>query len=172
MKTDTDTAKDARDQLTLVLSFFPRVDAKLSTVLAVDTALLATMSAAVPSFGQMNAWTWVGSSLTVVLLILSFVFLYRGGFPDTKGGHSSLIYFRQIAAHTEARFIEAYEAQSPETLRRDLLTQVWRNSEILTAKYDSLKRSFIFMAFSLLPWAATLAMFSFAKQGLHIAVTR
>lgn len=28
--------KDARDQLALILSFFPRVDAKLSTLLAID----------------------------------------------------------------------------------------------------------------------------------------
>ena len=38
-----------RDQLTLILSFFPRVDARLSTILAIDPAILATLGAAVPS---------------------------------------------------------------------------------------------------------------------------
>ena len=156
MKTDNDALKDARDQLNLILGFFPRVDAKLSTVLAVDTAILATMTAAVPPFCQMNAWSWVSSSATVTLLALSFVHLYLGGFPNTKGGESSLIYFRQIASRTEARFVEAYAGQSHEALRMDLLTQVWRNSEILAAKYDNLKLAFIFMALTLLPWAATL----------------
>ncbi len=82
-----------------------------------------------------------------------------------------MVYFRQIAGRTEARFLEAYVGQSEEALRTDLLTQVWRNSEILAAKYDNLKLAFIFMALALLPWAATLAMFSFAKHGLHVTVT-
>ena len=171
MTTDNDALKDARDQLNLVLSFFARVDAKLSTVLAVDTAILATMTAAVPPFSQMNAWLWVSSSATVMLLALSFFRLYRGGFPDTKGGESSLIYFRQISGRTEARFVEAYAGQSHEALRADLLSQVWRNSAILTAKYDNLKLASIFMALALPPWMVTLALFSFAKQGLHVTVT-
>jgi hypothetical protein len=167
---ESDLVKDARDQLSLVLSFFPRVDAKLSTVLAVDTALLATMSATVPSFRQIDVLSWIASTVTVILLVLSFFHLYRGGFPNTKGGHSSLIYFREIAARTEARFLEAYICETPQGFRADLLAQVWRNSEILAAKYDHLKLAFIFMASALLPWAATLAMFSFDKQSLHVTM--
>lgn len=90
LATESEMVKDAREQLSLVFSFFPPVDAKLSTVLAVDTAILATMSAAVPTFHQITAGSVAAAILTAMLLVLSFLSLYRGGFPDTKGGHSSV----------------------------------------------------------------------------------
>ena len=44
-----DLLGSARDQLDRVLGFFPRVDAKASVVLAVDTGMLAFLVAHVPS---------------------------------------------------------------------------------------------------------------------------
>ena len=80
------------------------------------------------------------------------------------------MYFRDIAARNEARFLEDFANQTAEALRADILAQVWRNSAILTAKYRQLKLAFVFMACALLPWAVSLATFSLAKQGLHIIV--
>jgi hypothetical protein len=39
-----DQRKEARDQLNLVLSFFSRVDAKASALLAIDTGMLALLT--------------------------------------------------------------------------------------------------------------------------------
>jgi hypothetical protein len=39
-----DERKEARDQLTLVLGFFSRVDAKASALLAIDTGMLAILT--------------------------------------------------------------------------------------------------------------------------------
>ena len=39
-----DERKEARDQLTLILSFFPRVDAKASAILAINTGMLAVLA--------------------------------------------------------------------------------------------------------------------------------
>jgi len=168
--TEVDLIKDARDQLNLILSFFPRVDAKLSIILAVNTAILATMSAAVPSLHQITAVAVAAGILTAILLALSFYNLYRAGFPNTKGGHSSVIYFRNIAARNEAKFLADYTACTPKALRADLLAQVWRNSEILTGKYVHLKQAFVFMSCALLPWAVALVSFSVAKRGLHMVL--
>jgi phage protein U len=38
--------------------------------------------------------------------------LYRGSFPNLKGGESSLVYFREIAKRREHHFIEEFSAQS------------------------------------------------------------
>ena len=172
MATTEAQQKEARDQLALVLSFFPRVDSKLSAVLAVNTAMLATLSTTFPAASKLSPLSITTSALTTLLLALSFFFLYRGGFPNTEGGGSSLTYFRSIAAKNESAYISAYAALTPEQLRSDLLAQVWRNSCILTSKYASLKKAFILMASALLPWAVTIALFAMAKQGLHVAVTR
>ena len=74
-----DSVKDARDQLNLVLSFFPRVDAKLSTVLAIDTAILATFASAVPPIPQLTIAAGTAALATTLLLACSFISLYRGG---------------------------------------------------------------------------------------------
>jgi hypothetical protein len=131
MSANDASLKDARDQLTLVLSFFSRVDAKLSTVLAIDTAMLAALSASFPPLAKMTAWMAVAPALATLSLGLSFFYLYRGGFPDVGGGHDSAVYFKEIAKRTEAKFIEEYCRHAPESLRHAVLGQVWRNSENL-----------------------------------------
>lgn len=162
--------KDARDQLNLILSFFPRVDAKLSTVLALDTGMLAALSASLPAFGKMAVWMGVAPALSSGLLIASYVYLYRGGFPNVKGGHSSAIYFKEIAKRTEATFIAEYCRHTSESLRQDVLGQVWRNSEILTEKFRCLKIAFICMAIGTLPWALSLAVFALVRANVRVVV--
>ena len=46
--------------------------------------------------------------------------------------------------------------QDEGTYAKDLLGQAWRNSEILVDKFIHLKRAFIFMAVSLVPWTVAL----------------
>lgn len=165
-----DGLKDARDQLTLVLSFFPRVDAKLSTVLAIDTGMLAAMSASFPPIQKMTLLLWVAPGASAALLCASFVCLYFGGFPDVKGGHDSLVFFKEIAKRTEAKFIGEYGGMTTDSVRHDVLGQVWRNSEILDAKFRFLKLAFLFMAAGVLPWAFSLASFALFRANLQVTV--
>ena len=51
-----DLLGSARDQLDRVLGFFPRVDAKASVILAVDTGMLAFLVAHVPSPRLLTWW--------------------------------------------------------------------------------------------------------------------
>jgi hypothetical protein len=162
--------KDARDQLTLVLSFFPRVDGKLSTLLAIDTGMLAALSASVPSFSKVSSWMAISPIIAAALIVTSYIYLYKGAFPNVKGGQGSVIYIAEIAKRTETRFIEEYCKHTPESLRRDVLGQVWRNSEILTAKYHCLKVSFVCTALSAIPWALSLAIFALARANVHVVV--
>jgi hypothetical protein len=160
--------KDARDQLSMVLSFFPRVDAKLSTVLAIDTAMLAALSASVPPIEKVSWCMAVAPIITFLLIVVSYVYLYRGGFPNVKGGQKSIVYFKEIASRTEANFIEEYAQQTQESLRTEILGQVWRNSEILSEKFSRLKIAFIFMALAAAPWAVSLAVFALARASVQV----
>lgn len=163
MATDA-SVSDARNQLDLVLSFFSRVDAKLSTVLAINTGMLGALGAMVPPI-QTASWPMaIAPALTAILLGLSYFFLYRGGFPVTKGGYASLIYFKNIAERNEASFITAYTNLSTEELRSDILAQVWRNSEILSAKFKCLRSAFVAMALGVLPWMISLCVFALHKK--------
>ena len=152
--------KNGTDQLNLVLSFFPRVDSKLSVVFAINTGILAVLAADAPALRAFTVSMTVATSVTIVLLALSIVFWYRGAFPHLKGGQASLVYFREIAGRTEHGFIEAFRSQTEEQRLNDVLAQVWRNSEILKKKFDALKVAFVLTAVALVPWIVSLVLFA------------
>jgi len=151
--------KEARDQLALVLTFFSRVDAKASALLAIDTGMLAVLTSKAPALTAISMTAYVLAGLTAVMMGGSLFFLYRVAFPALEG-ERSLVYFRSIAGMSEKDFIHAFVAEEEDSRVRDLLGQVWRNSGILAAKFDALKRAFILMALAVLPWGATVALFS------------
>jgi hypothetical protein len=154
------------------LSFFSRVDAKASALLAIDTGMLALLTSKAPPLTTMSALSYVLAGVTAAILGGSLWFLYRVAFPSLAGGHQSLIYFREIARRTESNFIDAFRAEEEESRVKDLLGQVWRNSCILTQKFDALKWASILMALAILPWAATVAMFSSQAQSIQTVITK
>lgn len=157
----------SKDQLQLVLSFFARVESKSSVVLAIDTAMAAFLAGNAPPLGCFSKWMSWSSGVTILLLAASIAMLYRGGFPNLKGGESSLVYFREIAKLREHDFIEKFSAQSEKHYANDLLSQAWRNSEILSIKFDSLKLAFTFMALAIVPWIVTIGLFAAYNSATH-----
>ena len=156
----------ARDQLNLVLDFFHRVDAKASVVLAVDTGMAGYLASHLPSLKAMPIWQMLAPLLTFGLLGQSFWHLYKGAFPNLEGGNLSLVYFREIAKRTEAKFIDEFLAQSESEYTKDVLGQVWRNSQILAGKFGRVKLAFIFMALAVFPWVISLAQFTVQRASL------
>jgi hypothetical protein len=150
----------SKDQLTLVLNFFARIESKLSVVLAIDTGMLAVLTTDAPPLKALSGPMIATAALAILLLAASIFFLYKGAFPSLKGGHASLVYFSEIAARTEHQFIEQFKNQSHEQYINDLLGQVWRNSEILTAKFGALKTGFTLLAIAIVPWVLALALFA------------
>jgi hypothetical protein len=155
-----DLLKEARDELNLVLGFFARVDAKASVVLAINTGMLAVLASNAPPLRKMSVLAGIAAVITVLIIAASLWFLYRIAFPSLAGGHRSLIYFREIAQRTESTFIDEFTQQDHQARSKDVLGQVWRNSEILKQKFDALKVAFILMAIAIFPWVFAVAMFS------------
>jgi hypothetical protein len=150
--------------LNLVLGFFSRVDAKASVVLAVDTGMAGYLASHFPSPFAIPIWQLLVPILSFLLIVGSFWHLYKGAFPNLAGGNQSLVYFREIAKRTEAKFIDEFAAQSETDYAKDMLGQAWRNSEILTEKFDRLKWAFLFMAIAAIPWAFSLVLFAVKRS--------
>jgi len=150
----------AKDQLDLVLSFFPRVDTKASVVLAVDTGMAGYLATRLSVSTLMLSWQLLIPLVAFVLIGLSFWHLYKVAFPNLKGGNQSLVYFREIAKRTEAKFIDEFMAQKDDAYVKDLLGQAWRNSEILTEKFNHLQLAFLLMAAAIIPWTIAIAVIS------------
>lgn len=151
----------AKDTLGRVLGFFSRVDTVSSIVLAIDISALALLASNAPPVKDMDGWA-IFALVAVILIGLSLYHLYRGAFPRLQGGPLSLIYFREIAARKEEEFIKAFKEQNEDFYLNDLLSQVWRNSEILTQKFTHLNFAFTFLALSVIPWL--IALFVFASR--------
>ncbi len=165
---EADLGRLARKQLNLVMVFFARVDAKTSVLLGVDLAMLASLAATAP---KLELWEGrlLFAAIPLSLLAASLWHLYRASFPQLEGGRESLIYFREIASRTEGKFIEEYKKQRSTTYLNDVLSQVWRNSQILAQKFDHLRTAFLFMAWSLVPWLITLASSVVASRAADAA---
>jgi hypothetical protein len=157
----------APKQLDRILSFFARVEAKASFIFAVDSALLGTLAVHVERSDFEKTFTVLLLSSFGSALAASYLYIYRSASPNLDGGHSSLIYFREIAKLREQEFVKAFRTQTDDTYVDDVLSQVWRNSQILTEKFSAVKKAFAFTGLSLLPWAAFLIFFSLT----HIAVS-
>jgi hypothetical protein len=156
----------AKEQLTRTLSFFPRLDSKMSVVLAIDTSMLAFLATRAPALTGMNWCSGAAAVIAILLLATSLWYLYRGGAPDLKGGHRSLIYFREIAVRTESHYIDDFLQIDDLTYMKDLLGQTWRNSEILATKFNHLEIALRLLAAAIVPWL--LALMLFARQASSI----
>ncbi len=122
--------------------------------------MLAFLVAKIPAPNSLTWWEIAIPVGTVLCLGISLWFLYKSAFPSLAGGNASLVYFREIAGRTEAKFIEEFSKQSVSDHTRDLLGQVWRNSEILKTKFDRLKIASIFLALAIPPWVISLVVFA------------
>lgn len=142
----------ANKQLDRVLAFFARVDTRCSFLFAMNTSLLALVAVNIHEVDLGNWKLLAPAAATLALLGFSYFFVYRCAFPHLKGGAGSLVYFHEVAKRTEANFIHEFLQTSDDTYVRDLLGQVWRNSEILKIKFGALKVAFTITAVSLLPW--------------------
>jgi hypothetical protein len=159
------TKDNAEKLLNLVLGFFPRADAKASFLFALDSGLLGFLAINVRP-EDFRTWFLILPGATAVLTIAAGLwFVFHCSFPALRGGTDSLIYFREIARRTEATFVHEFTKRNDEDHTRDLLGQVWRNSEILTAKYDAIKIAFILTGVALLPWTLFLALAAVVHSG-------
>lgn len=128
----------SKDNLGRILSIFPRVDTVSSFVLATDVGMLAVLGSNAPALMSFR-WYTVFAGVPILFIGASLWHIYKGSFPRLEGGPLSLIYFREIAFRKEEEFVRDFMGQSEEAYLKDLLNQTYRNSQILTQKFDHLK---------------------------------
>jgi len=148
----------ASQQLERVLGFFPRVEAKISTLFAVNAGMMGVL-AVNAKLADLAYWHMGGAYLlTLACLAASFLCLYWASHPNLDGGDGSLIYFKSIGERREAKYIEEVNDLTEARWQEDLLGQIWRNSQILTEKYKNVRRASFFTAVALLPWFISLVL--------------
>ncbi|MGF7152531.1 Pycsar system effector family protein [Novosphingobium gossypii] len=140
-------------QLDRTLNFFPRIDSKVTALLAVVAAQIA-IAAVNTKWGDLRVGT-LAIPLALFLLSAAYVYvqLYRCTYPHLTGGQRSLVYFNEIAQLREADFVSQYSKLTEDDLKFDIGGQIWRNAEILKCKYGFLKTATIGTLIGTIPWA-------------------
>src|ERR1700720_279621 len=97
----------SKDQLNRILGFFSRVDSKASVILSVNTAMLGLLAATIPPLKSLE-WYMAFVLIPIGLIGASFYHLYLQATPQLEGGERSLLYLREIANRTEAKYVEEF----------------------------------------------------------------
>lgn len=140
------------------LHWISAVEVKVGFIIAVDTAMLGALAAAVSTtkFSENGAWTNLFTIVTVVTLISAFICAAMAVKPDTKGPPTSFVFFGEIAAQTGADYVDQFKRANDESFLQDLLRQIHRNAEIAKNKYDWVKSAVGWSFFSVPIWAAAI----------------
>lgn len=167
----TDTGQDAMTpiekaeaQLSRVLSFFPRVESRISGLFALNTAILTIIPLNIKTQDIYVWYICLPAIATILLVTISYYHIYKANFPDVKGGQGSIVYFNEIQKRTEQKYVDEFMSCSESDYTKDILGQVWRNSEILSAKYSCIKQSIRFQLISIPPFITFLTL-SALKNG-------
>jgi hypothetical protein len=150
-------------QLDRTLGFFGRAEQKASLVFGSNIGLIAV---ALINLDYLDLTTWyVALPLFggLMLIACSYTSLYQAAYPRIEGGKDSLFYFNEVGQITETKYVERFLATSAQELEKDLLGQIWRNSQILRDKFTHVKSSFQFTLAALLP----LILFLVASSYTH-----
>lgn len=142
--------------LARLLGWISAADAKITPVLAVNTASLGALAALAAPVRKWDIWLALGTAVTLVLLALSFLHVFLAAFPRTHGPKGSLVFFGGITERTEDEFVGEILNVQPGEYTRDLARQCYRNAEIAGEKFHHVKLATTFLLGALLPWAVTI----------------
>ncbi len=142
----------AEKNLDRLLAWIGRLDVKFSIILGIETAMLGFLASITPNINCIKLAILILTLITFALILVSFLFIFIGMFPRTKGPDKSLIYFGCISKMTLTDYQSHFSSISRQTYLDDVLEQCYINSKIINNKFLRLKTAYILLFLSLLPW--------------------
>ena len=149
-----------------VLSFFQRVDTRAQVLMSVDIAMLFLL-ATNPGALSTAWWATLIYVVPVVLVGLSLLKIYRVFYPQLNGPEGSLIFFREITKLTASEYVDRFGVATVAQHMQDVLTQVWRNSEILSEKFTRMREAMVATMLALPFWAFALAISGMSQSVIY-----
>ena len=132
------------------------VDVKSSSVLAIDTALIAVIVGLAARPGGWTSWDGILILLGGAFLIASVVMVALSIIPQLTGNKQSLIFFGDIARLSLTEYSVRVGSRSLSDYLADLNTQCHRNSEIALRKYSWNQRATRLLITGIIPWLISL----------------
>jgi len=149
----------AEKNLEFLLDWIGRYDNKSSVILGIDTGMLGVLATFAPDKAFWDSWMILFAFSSIILLLLSLLFVYLGNYPRLKGPSESLFYFGSICKKCLIQYQQGFSKRSKEECLNDLLEQCHRNSEIINQKFNYLKWAYLLLLLSVIPWVITIYLF-------------
>ncbi len=145
--------------LSRLLDWVGRIDAKSSVVLGIDTAMLGTLVGFAPAYRLWSTRAILFSQSAVLFPIVSLCCVYFVNYPQTKGPTTSLNFFGGISKRTFREYQDAFMKVSAAEHLGDVLEQCHRNAAIVSKKFVALKWAYRTLLIGVLPWMICLYYF-------------
>jgi hypothetical protein len=150
-------------ELNRLLTWTQSVEARMSWVLPLSTAMLGALALLAPSPSEWTVLSAITSAFAALLLILGVVFSALSSFPRTTGPKGSLIYFGSIVSKDLEQYGKAVRELSKEDYIQDLIRQCYRNAQVLERKYAWIQWALACLFIASVPWAASVYLLYSAK---------
>jgi len=146
----------ALDHLDRIQSFHSRIDARVAVLFALDVGMAAITVTNLPK-SVLHTSLAISAILALVCIAASLVLLIMTSYSHlaTKS-RPSLLYFGDIARLSSAEYVTSAANATDAELLDDALCQIWRNSEIVQAKFARTQCAFFLTCASAVAWLAFL----------------
>ncbi|MFO1010548.1 MAG: DUF5706 domain-containing protein [Planctomycetota bacterium] len=144
------------DELARLLEWIRAVDAKVPVLMAISSAIVASVAAVapVPSNLNWNSIAWIAAG--VAPQVVSLVYCALATFPQTKGPSGSLIFFGGIASRSAEQHRLDVARLTRDAHLADLTAQCHRNAQIAAIKYQRVRRATAWLFIGLAPWVVAI----------------
>ncbi len=149
----------AEKNLERLIDWVGKFDTKASILLGIAIGMSGFLVTLAPPVSEWNITTYVVTTLSFALLLVTVMLISLATFPHTKSNNDSLLFFGTIPRHKTDEYVNAFGNQSPEVYLKDLLIQCHTNSQILNRKFSRLKWSYGTLTITLVPWVITIYQF-------------
>lgn len=164
--------KIEEENLRRVIKWVLAGDAKIGTILAFQAGLIAflvTKGTEIKNILSVNQINNTSAPLVLALLIFLLASFYsikeafHGLFPDIKIRETSLLFFGSIPILGLDKFKKNCQNLSFEEYEEDLLSQIYINSSIVSAKFNHVKNSLKALIVTGIAWVIILILVPIMK---------
>ena len=131
-------------------------DTKVSTLIGINTTMLAVLAALITRAGDWSAGMIILLALSACGLLIGLLFLSLSSVPRTSKTRSSIVFFGSIARMDTETYGAAVRNITAEDYLEDLIQQTHSTAAIATQKYRWIQRAQMAFYISIIPWLITV----------------
>lgn len=136
------------------LSWIAAAEVKVGVIVALDTAMLGGLGAALSAADAATRtnWAWLFTISASIALGAGLFCAAMAVLPRVTGPQKSLLFFGRIGAYSQADYIDAFKKASDSDLLEDWTAQIHRNAQIACDKFGWVRKSMWWSFLSVLAW--------------------